>query len=209
MGTKASEFAELVKGASVNQLAQLFDLDRRTVANRLRDVQPCGKRNSFPIYKISEVAELLVVGYMTGDQVSETQKRQRADKEKDYWDAKLKEQKYLENMGDLWRTERIVEVFSVVFKQIRESVTVFLDALEHESGLPPKQIEKAKFFGDALLVEMRDHLMSLDLDPEGEHVPPEPRVEQDPGSSSLKHDSGMPSAGLDLDHNDLAELGLL
>ena len=74
MGTKASEFAELVRGASVNQLAQLFDLDRRTVANRLKDVRPCGKRNSFPIYKISEVAELLVVGYMTEEKLSESQK---------------------------------------------------------------------------------------------------------------------------------------
>ena len=197
MGTKASEFSELVRGASINQLAALFDLDRRTVANRLKEVQPCGKRNSFPIYKISEVAELLVVGYMTGDAVSETQKRQRADKEKDYWDAKLKEQKYLENMGDLWRTERIVEVFAVVFKQIRESVTVFIDALEHESGLPTKQIEKAKHFGDALLVEMRDHLMSLNLDPEGEHVLPPPQA------------TGGNDKADDASEDELRELGLL
>lgn len=187
MGTKASEFTELVRGASINQLAQLFDLDRRTVADRLKEVQPSGRRNSFPIYKISDVAELLVVGYMTQEQMSETQKRQRADKEKDYWDAKLKEQKYLENMGDLWRTDRIVEVFAVVFKQIRESVTVFIDALEHESGLPPKQIEKAKNFGDALLVEMRDKLMSMNLDPEGEHVEPTPTtVDTEPSDDDLR-----------------------
>lgn len=169
MGTKASEFTELLRGASVNQLAQLFDLDRRTVANRLKDVQPCGKRNSFPVYKISEVAELLVVGYMSEDKLTKAQKLKHAGNEKDYWDSQLKRLKYLENTGDLWRTERIVEVFAVVFKQIRESVTVFIDALEHESGLPPKQIEKAKHFGDALLVEMRDKLLSLELDPDGEH----------------------------------------
>lgn len=192
MGTKASEFAELVRGASINQLAQLFDLDRRTVADRLKEVQPCGRRNSFPIYKIADVAELLVSGYMTQDQLSEAQKRKRADKEKDYWDAKLKEQKYLENMGDLWRTEKIIEVFAEVFKQIRESVVVFLDALEHEADLPPKQVEKAKHFGDALLVEMRDKLMTLDLDPTGEHVLPEAKAEPTP-----------------VTEDELAELGLL
>lgn len=185
MGIKASDFAELVRGCSINQLATLFDLDRRTVADRLKEVQPSGRRNTFPIYKISDVAELLVAGYMTQEQITEAQKRRRPDREKDYWDARLKEQKYLENMGDLWRTDRIVEVFAVVFKQIRESLIVFLDALEHESGLPPKQIEKAKHFGDALLVEMRDNLMSLDLDPEGEHTLPEPKP-QEPSEDDLR-----------------------
>jgi len=194
MGTKASEFAELVRGASVNQLAQLFDLDRRTVANRLKDVQPCGKRNSFPVYKISEVAELLVVGYMSEDKLTKAQQLKHAGNEKDYWDSQLKRIKYLENTGDLWRTERIVEVFAMVFKQIRESTTVFIDALEHESGLPPKQIDKAKHFGDALLVEMRDKLLTLELDPVGEHD-----FASDPFTET--HDES--------DDEDLKSLGLL
>lgn len=169
---KSSEFHELVKGASINQLAELFDLDRRTVTSRLRGIAPSGYRNTFPIYRIIEAAPLLLHGYMTDDQVSEAQKRQHADKEKDYWDARLKEQKYRENMGDLWRTEKVVSVFAEVFKQFRESVVVFNDAMEHESGLEPKQIEKTKAFSDALLVELREKLMVLEIDPQGDHEPP-------------------------------------
>jgi hypothetical protein len=171
---KAFDFPELVRGASINQLGQLFDLDRRTVTDRLKEVKPSGRRATFPIYRVADVAELLVTGYMTQGQLTEAQKMQKADKAKDYWDAKLKEQKYLENMGDLWRTEKIVEVLAEVFKQFRESVVVFSDAMEHEAGLPPQQIEKAKAFCDGLLVEMREKLVHMDIDDQGDHVPPEP-----------------------------------
>lgn len=170
---KAFDFNDLVRGASINQLAQLFDLDRRTVADRLKDVNPSGRRATFPVYRVSEVAELLVTGYMTQGQLTEAQKMQKADKAKDYWDAKLKEQKYLEQMGDLWRTEKVVEVLAAVFKQLRESVVVFSDAMEHESGLPVEQIEKTKGFCDGLLVEMREKLIRMDIDDEGDHVPPQ------------------------------------
>ncbi len=169
MASKASDFQQLIRGASINQLGQLFDLDRRTVADRLKDVQPCGTRSTFPIYKISEVAELLVVGYMGAGKLSEAQKLKRAGSEKDYWDSQLKRQKYMENMGDLWRTEKVIEVFADVFKLFRETVVVFADEMEHESGLSNAQIEKVKGFCDGLLIEVQSKLVGLEIPEEGDH----------------------------------------
>ncbi len=188
MGSKASEFAELVRGASINQLGQLFDLDRRTVTDRLKDVQPSGRRNTFPVYRIADVAELLVVGYLTKDKLSEAQKLKHAGNEKDHWDAQLKRQKYLENMGDLWRTEKVISVFADVFKTFREAVVVFADEMEHESGLTNEQIDKVKGFCDALLVETRDKLLQLDIPEFGDH------------------DIAVDPSAVEVD--DLAELGL-
>lgn len=156
------EFSDLIRGASVNQLSQLFGIDRRTVTDRLKDSPPNGQRSGFPIFQISEVAELLVHGYMTGGQVSDAQKRKRADKEKDYWDAKLKEQKYLENEGDLWNTAKVLEIFAMVFKLFRETIVVYLDNLEHESGLPTDVIIKTKKITDGLLIEIRKKLLVMD-----------------------------------------------
>lgn len=156
------EFTELLQGASINQLSQLFALDRRTVTDRLKESKPSGNRGGYPVYKISDVAEMLVHGYMTTGQVSEAQKRKTADKEKDYWDAKLKEQKFLENQGDLWRTTKVLEVFASVFKLFRENMVVYLDNLEHESGLPTEAVDKTKKITDSLLVEMREKLGVLD-----------------------------------------------
>ena len=51
--------------------------------------------------------------------------RRDSANEKDYWDAQLKKQKFEENAGDLWRTDKVVEILAGVFKVFRENVTVF------------------------------------------------------------------------------------
>lgn len=163
------DFKDLLVGASINQLGQMFDLDRRTVTDRLKGIDPSGKRGGHPIYKISEVAPLLINGYMTEDQVDEKRRRMKASEEKDYWEAQNKRLKFLESNGDLWRTERVVEVFAAVFKQFRETVVVFIDNLEHESDLPPETVDKVKKFGDGLLVEVREKLLTLDIENEDDH----------------------------------------
>lgn len=148
-------YQDLVKGFSINQLAELFGMDRRTVTDRLREVTPSGTRASHPIYRMVDAAPKLV-----GE--GDIQTRRNASSEKDYWDAQLKKQKFEENAGDLWRTDKVVEVFAGVFKVFRENVTVFIDRLEFETGLPPETIESAKVFGDHLLTETRAKLLALD-----------------------------------------------
>ena len=149
-------YAECVKGFSINQLAELFEMDRRTATDRLRNVEPSDNRGGHPIYRMLDAAPALL-------EINTTVKsKMAAAREKDYWDAQLKKQKFEENAGDLWRTDKVIEVFASVFKQFRESVVVFIDGLEHESGLPPKTIAAAKGFGDALLHECRAKLVSMD-----------------------------------------------
>ncbi len=148
-------YQDLVKGFSINQLAELFGMDRRTVTDRLREVTPSGTRASHPIYRMVDAAPKLV-----GD--GEIQTRRNASSEKDYWDAQLKKQKFEENAGDLWRTDKVVEIMAGVFKVFREGVTVFVDRMEHESNLPPEIIETTKAFGDHLLTETRAKLLAMD-----------------------------------------------
>lgn len=130
-------------------------MDRRTVTDRLRDIEPSGNRASHPIYRLVDAAPKLI-----GD--GSIRSRRDSSSEKDYWDAQLKKQKFEENAGDLWRTDKVVEVFASVFKTFRENVVVFIDRLEYETGLPPEVIESAKAFGDHLLVETRGKLMTID-----------------------------------------------
>ncbi len=149
-------FPDLTKGFSINQLAELFEMDRRTVTDRLRDTEASGIRGGHSIYKLLDAAPKLL-----GTEGS-LKSHMASAREKDYWDAQLKKQKFEENAGDLWRTDKVIEVFAQVFKQFREAVVVFIDGLEHESGLPPEIIANAKTFGDGLLVECRARLLEID-----------------------------------------------
>lgn len=156
-------YADCVKGFSINQLAELFEMDRRTATDRLRNVDPSDNRGGHPVYRMIDAAPALL-------EITTTVKSKMATaREKDFWDAQLKKQKFEENAGDLWRTDKVIEVFAAVFKQFRESVVVFIDGLEHESGLPPKTIAATKGFGDALLIECRQRLLMLDT-MEGEEI---------------------------------------
>lgn len=156
-------YTDIVQGASISQLAELFGMDRRTVADRIRGMTASGTRGGHPVYLIADAAPRLI---NNTDVPEENKTRRNAEREKDHWDAQLKKQKFEENAGDLWRTDRVIEVFADVFKLFRESVVVFMDNLEHESGLPPEVIVKTKIFGDGLLSGCREKLINLQTEPE-------------------------------------------
>src|SRR5690606_14137064 len=125
-------YPDLVKGFSINQLAELFGMDRRTVTDRLRAVEPAGTRAGDSIYRMVDAAPKLV-----GD--GSIRSRRDSSSEKDYWDAQLKKQKFEENAGDLWRTDKVIVMLSEVLKLFREGVTIFVDNMEHEPGLAQDQ----------------------------------------------------------------------
>lgn len=197
--SKSEYFEELLDGLSVNQLAKLFGLDRRTVSNRLQQAgaqaSSTARRQGYKLYKVCDVAEILIEPYATPanlrDQVTVLK---HSGNHKDYWDAMLKRQKFLLENKDLWRTERVIEVFSEVFKQFRETCVVFSDNIEHESDLPPEIIDKTKKFIDALLIEIREKLLVMDLDPSLEKDNP---GEPDDKGNQAETECDLSDLGLD------------
>lgn len=195
-----SEFDELLKGMSIRQITLLLDVEREALADMIRDagIQPSGKRGGNPIYLLSEVAPHVVQSVAPllapGDpnKLATRIQRKNASTEKDYWDAQLKRQKFMEAAGDLWRTEKVIDTLASIFKHLRESIVVFLDSMEHESGLPVSQIEKTKRFGDALMQTMYDKLTTLNVPAEGDHDYPDGGDDQKPQSD----DDFLKSVGL-------------
>lgn len=183
-------FADILKGASINQLSQLFELDRRTVTTRLRNTKPSGERDGFKIYSVKEAAAILLERYVYNDAGELVKNSKHKDEpEKDFWDAQLKKQKFEENAGDLWRTDKVVTMVSAILKQFRESMTVFMDQLEFESGLPPEAVAKAKMFSDNLLLSCRNSLLELNAD--ALDGPSQDESEDTPGDDQDFSDIGL------------------
>lgn len=149
--SKSPHFDDLLKGASISQLATLFDMDRRTVRDRLRNTESSGERNSHPIYKISVAAQVLC------DNSGAAAKRAIAQ-EVEFWDAKLKEQKFLEKAAELWPTAEVEKVLIGVLKIFRESYAMYIDRLETETQVPQEIIEEVKSLGDSMLEECHNSL---------------------------------------------------
>ncbi|QHJ72788.1 putative terminase small subunit [Proteus phage P16-2532] len=47
-------------GVNITQIAKIFNMERRDVTPKIREVPPCGERGGYPIYKLNEVAPYLV-----------------------------------------------------------------------------------------------------------------------------------------------------
>lgn len=140
--------ALLYEGASISQLGQLFQMDNRSVAARLgNNVEPAGKRVGHPIYLIRDAAKYLVEHDLDFDNVEKIAAyMQKADPNrfpraitKEFWAAMLQRQKYLEQAGELWPTEKVVEVIGDLLKLIQMPLRLARDTVSNEQELTPRQ----------------------------------------------------------------------
>lgn len=145
----------------LNQLAQIFGLDRKTVAKRLRDVVPdgdpaknCRHKDRYTVrraapYLVEHKEILRAAPDIDPDDLP-------PEEAKNYWDAKLKEQTYLARDGHLWDDNAVLETFSSIFKPLANKVRAISDTLERRAGLSARQTAIVDEVCDELLREMHE-----------------------------------------------------
>ena len=157
------------------QLGQLFGLNRNTVTSRLREAVPDGRTpQNHATYSLPTVAHLLIdlqaaIKIDPNDDPEEIF-RGRPDVEKDYWDAKLKEQQFRARDGQLLSDVEVLDMFARVFKPLAGKVRAISDALERRAQLSPKQVQAANEVCDDVLRELYNEVRKVagaeDLDAE-------------------------------------------
>lgn len=164
-GVDDASKAMLFEGVSISQLATLFKMDRRTVQQKLgTSIQPVGKRDSWPIYAIYDCAPLLVEHDLSLESVDQIAAYiQKLDVTrlprlltKEFWMAMLNKQKYEEQAGDLWRTEKVLELYGDLIKSIRTPLILAQDTVEASAELSPRQRQVLTSIIDNLLNELHD-----------------------------------------------------
>ena len=133
----------LYQGASISQLNILFGMDNRTVAAKLFGLEPVGKRAGAAIYSVREAAALLIAPSLdlADVEVLATYVRKMDHTKlptllsKEFWAAMRAKQIYEENAADLWRTDRVVEVYGDLVKSVRMPLILAKDAISNEMEL--------------------------------------------------------------------------
>lgn len=154
----------LFEGASVSQLGKLFGMDNRTVSQKIAGIEPVGKRAGFPIYAVKDAAPYLVETQLDIDQIevviAYVRKLNHTNlpkmMTKEFWAAMTAKQRFEENAGDLWRTDKVVGVFSELVKSIRMPLVLAMDTIENEVELTERQRKIATAIIDNLLGELAD-----------------------------------------------------
>lgn len=133
-----------MKPLTAAQLAQVFRTDRKTVMAKLRGCPPVARntRNAM-LYDLATAAAYLVEPKV--DIEAYIKRLRPADLppylHDAYWSALKKRQEVELKAGDLWETERVIEVYGELAKNIKSQVMLWTDQLEKRRKLAPEERE--------------------------------------------------------------------
>jgi hypothetical protein len=155
------ELSALFNGCSISMLGQIFGLDNREVAKRIVDLQASGERDGHPIYNLAAAARYLVDPIINIEEYILTLKPSDLPValQKAYWEGQNSRLKWEENAKQLWRTEKVRDVFVDLFKVVRGTVVMFEDSVESTVGLTDAQRKTLRQLSDGLLDTMRSKLI--------------------------------------------------
>lgn len=153
--------AMIYEGLNLTQLAKLFRMERRDVSPKLRQIPQCGTRGGYAIYFVHEVAPHLVKPIYDIETYIMRMHHNDLPKHvsKEFWNGLLARQKYQEEAGDLWRTDKVIETMSEVFKQLRMSFLLMGDAIERETEFTDYQRNRLRAMVDGALNEAAEGLI--------------------------------------------------
>jgi hypothetical protein len=186
-----------LQGVTVSFLAQVFRIDPGKVKTKLvnapiKSSRRRGGTQTQHLYDLKTAAEFLVEPKMD---VAELIKQVRREDlppaiNTAYWDALLKRQKWEENAGELWRTDKVREVLGTTFQTIKFTLQLWPDTIERQHGLSDEQRDLLTAMIDALQQEIFNALVrDIALAETGPQVSDLPEmlgeVEDDDYASSL------------------------
>lgn len=160
----ADDVRDCYTGVTVNWLMQAFQMSREDVRKRVAACAPLRyDGNNRPVYDFREAASYLVKPKIDIQTYIKQLKPKQLPNEMqtEYWSARLKQQNWEVKAGKLWRTEDVVDLFSEMFKNIKQTCQLFPDTIERESGLTEPQRKRIVELVDALQQEIYESVVEL------------------------------------------------
>lgn len=162
--SRESAYAAL-NGVSVDWLRRAFHMSRPSCESKLRGLKTISvTQTGVPLYDLGEAAARLVKPKMDLEEyLEDITVDMLPDKLKEpFWNAKLKQQRYEKNAGELWRTEAVVAIFGSVLKDMKERMRMINTIAEREMGLSPEQQVSLREIVNDVQKAVYDNIMSLE-----------------------------------------------
>ncbi len=148
----------LYEGASVSQLAKLFGLDNRSVAEKLQGVEPSGQRAGFPVFAIKDAARRLAP---LDEAEVETRLRRMNPADlpkmlsKELWAGMMSRRRYEQAVGDLWSTEEVKAAATDMLKSLRTDLLLLPERVAARLNLAHDQREIVQREVDNMMEALR------------------------------------------------------
>lgn len=156
----------LNRGVSVAWLAHVFGMDQATVKRKLgncpvKTAKRRGTKQMTVLYDLKTAAAFLVTpAFSTAEYMRAVRRGDLPPAlQQTIWDALLKRQKWEENAGQLWRTEKIREVLGSTFQTIKFTMQLWIDMLEKQVEVTDEQRDAIITLVDGLQSEIYEALV--------------------------------------------------
>jgi hypothetical protein len=150
-------------GVTVGWLSQVFHIDPTTVKRRLKDCPALHRRKNGFVYDLKVAAPYLLKPVFDVREYIKTMKPEELPTklQDQYWSAMNKKLKWEERAGNLWRSEKVLQVFGEVFQTIKFSLQLWTDNLERATGLTSAQRTLLSGMVDGLQDEIYTKLQAV------------------------------------------------
>lgn len=147
---------------SLNQLSKEFGIARETVGSRIRQagIQPSGKRNNYPVYRVCDVAEAILVPQTSLGGLTNNPEKMSPKERRDWYEGCNAKDKHDAHSGVTLSVEVHRERLSDSYKICLQAIETLPDTLERDFNFEPEIIEKVESRIDALRVDIYDKLTS-------------------------------------------------
>lgn len=152
-------------GVSVAWMMKAFRIGRQTLERRLVGCAPIGKgKHGSPLYDLPEAAAYIVMPKRAiADYLKDVKPEDLPENLREgVWNAKLKQQRFEEKAGDLWRTSRVIEVISEVLVDLRSRLTLIPDDAERAAGVTREQRRKIAEIVESIQEDMYQSILNLE-----------------------------------------------
>lgn len=159
-----SEVHGLNGGVSVAWLMKAFRMGRGTLERKMRGCAPIGRgKHGSPLYDLPEVASFIVMPrHAIATYLEDAKPEDLPEKMRDsYWTSKLKQQRYEEKAGDLWRTHKVIETISDVLTDLRSMLQLIPDETHRKSTLSKEQSDALTVVVEAVQQRIYEHIVDL------------------------------------------------
>ena len=153
----------VMHGVTIGWLAQAFNMNHKSVKQKLRDCPPMFRRKTGFVYDLKMAVRYLVPPVFNVDEYLKTMKVEDLPirLQTEFWSAKLKRQQFEEDAGQLWRTEKVVSLFGSMFQTIKYSMQLWVDNLERKTNLSVEQRKNLTEMVDSLQSEIYEKVLEL------------------------------------------------
>lgn len=162
---KLDKLFEIQRGVTLQWLVQAFAVPRSVAVKRLAKCPPIKThRNGAKVYDFR-----VAVTYMVEPKVSIHEYIQKLDPKqlppqlkREFWAAKIAEQRWRKDAGQLWSSEDVITVFGEVFKLIKSKTQLWGDSVDTVEALSDVQRETINELVHDLLSQIFKSLEDLE-----------------------------------------------